>query len=146
MKTLMKYALRGVVVTLVSLSACLQPKVTDVGSVSLNGRWQYSAVQNDGTGSTLRGTLMISQQSSASFQGSLDVTETSGATGEVRAMAGAVAGAASATTAIEFDAFLETAGRRHVARLSGDTLTGTWLRLSSQGVSASGTFTAVRVR
>ena len=103
----MKYARCALVVVLLSLSGCLQPSVTDVRSVSLSGRWQYSAMQNDGTGGTLRGTLVISQQSGASFQGSLDVTETSGATGEIRAVAGAVSGAAPATTAIEFDAFLE---------------------------------------
>jgi hypothetical protein len=136
----------GLLAALLSLSACLKPTDTGVGAVSLAGRWQYSAIQNDATGGTLRGTLVIAQQSGASFQGSLDVTETSGATGEVRSIAGTVSGAAPTGGTIDFDAFLETAPRRHVARLVGDTLSGTWLRLSNQGVSASGTFIARRIR
>jgi hypothetical protein len=144
---LMRRTIRsGFIVALISISGCLQPTDVAGSAVSLAGRWQYSAVQNDAAGATLRGTLVIAQQSGASFQGSLDVTSTSNATGEVRSIAGTVSGAALTGGAIDFDAFLETAPRRHVAKLVGDTLSGTWLRLSDQGVSASGTFTARRIR
>jgi hypothetical protein len=143
----MRRAIRcGFLMALVSIAGCLQPTDTAGTSVPLTGRWQYSARQNDAAGATLIGTLVIAQQSGASFQGSLDVTSTNGATGEVRSIAGTVSGAAPTGGAIDFDAFLETTARRHVARLVGDTLSGTWLRLGDQGVSASGTFTARRIR
>jgi hypothetical protein len=133
-------------VAVLALGACLQPTDTGVSSVSLAGRWQYSAVQTGVSGGTLNGTLVIGQQSGASFQGSLEVTSTSAETGEIRSFAGTVSGSAPVVGAIDFDVFLEQMPRRHVAQLIGDTLSGTWLRLSEQGLSASGTFSAHRLR
>jgi hypothetical protein len=103
-------------------------------------------VQTGASGGTLNGTLVIGQQSGASFQGSLEVTSTSAETGEVQSFAGTVSGSAPTVGAIDFDVFLEPLPRRHVARLVGDTLSGTWVRLSGQGVVASGTFFAHRLR
>lgn len=131
--------------TLLPLTACLQPTDTGVASVSLAGRWQYSAVQTGAAGGTMNGTLVIGQQTGAGFQGSLEVTSTSAETGEIRSLAGTVSGSAPAVGAIDFDVFLEQLPRRHVAHLAGNTLSGTWLRLSEGGVSASGTFSAHRL-
>jgi hypothetical protein len=89
--------------------------------------------------------LVIAEQSGASFQGSLEVTSTIAATGEVRSIAGTVSGSAPADGTIDFDVFLEQQPRRHVGQLVGETISGTWLRLSGQGASASGTFTAHRI-
>lgn len=130
--------------TLIGLAGCLQPTDTGISSVSLAGRWQYSAVQTGASGATANGTLVIGEQSGASFQGSLEVTSTSAETGEVRSIAGTVSGSAPAVGAVDFDVFLEQQPRRHVGRLAGETITGTWLRLSADGVSASGTFSAHR--
>ncbi|MEO8335285.1 MAG: hypothetical protein ABI664_09940 [bacterium] len=47
---------------------------------------------------------------------------------------------------IDFDVFLELQPRRHVAQLAGDSLIGTWVRLSDQGIAASGTVQARRAR
>ncbi len=129
-----------------SLAACLQPTDTGVSSVSVAGRWQYSAVQTGASGATMNGTLVIGQQSGAGFQGSLEVTSTNAETGETRSVAGTVSGSAPAAGAIDFDVFLEPMPRRHVAQLVGDTISGTWVRLSVDGVSASGTFSAHRLR
>ena len=93
----------------------------------------------------MSGILLIAQQSGPGFQGSLEVTSTSAETGEIRSSAGTVSGSATAIGAIDFDAFLEQVPRRHVAQLTGNTLSGTWVRLSDSGVSASGTFTAHRI-
>ena len=131
--------------TLLVTTACLQPTDTGISSVSLSGRWQYSAVQTGASGGTSTGTLVIGQQSGASFHGSLDVTSTSAETGEVRSVAGTVSGSAPANGAIDFDVFLEQQPRRHVGQLIGETITGTWLRLAQDGGSASGTFTARRL-
>jgi len=130
---------------MLSLTACLQPTDTGVSSVSLAGRWQYSAEQTGASGGTMSGTMVIEQQSGAGFQGSIQVTTTSAANGEVKSIAGTVSGSAPAGGAIDFDVYLEQEPRRHVARLSGDEITGTWVRLSEGGVSASGTFSARRL-
>jgi hypothetical protein len=130
---------------LLALTACLQPTDAGIASVSLSGRWQYSAVQTGASGGTASGTLVIGQQSGASFQGSLDVTSRSAETGEVRSIAGTVSGSAPASGAIDFDVFLEQQPRRHVGQLVGETISGTWLRLSPDGTSASGTFSARRL-
>jgi hypothetical protein len=130
---------------LLPLGACLQPTVTGAASVSLAGRWQYSAVQSGASGGTMNGTLVIGEQSGASFHGSLEITLTSAETGEIRSIAGTVSGSSPATGAVDFDVFLEQQPRRHVAQLTGNTLTGTWLRLSEGGVPASGTFSAHRI-
>jgi hypothetical protein len=131
--------------TLLPMTACLQPTDTGIASVSLSGRWQYSAIQTGASGGTASGTLVIGQQSGASFHGSLDVTARSAATGEVRSIAGTVSGSAPANGAIDFDVFLEQQPRRHVGQLVGETISGTWLRVSSDGAAVSGTFTASRI-
>ena len=131
--------------SLIPLAACLQPTDTGVASVSLAGRWQYSAVQSGVSGGTMTGTLVIGQLSGSSFHGSLEVTSTSAETGEIRNIAGTLSGSTTALGAIDFDVFLEQLPRRHVAQLTGNTLSGTWLRLSEGGVSASGTFSAHRL-
>jgi hypothetical protein len=126
------------------LAGCLQPTDTGVSSVSVAGRWRYSAVQTGPLGETLEGTMIISQ-SGSSFQGSLSVTSTSAETGEIRSLAGTVSGSAATASAIDFDVSLEQMPRRHVGQLAGDMLSGTWLRPSDQGVAASGTFSARRL-
>lgn len=131
---------------LLSMIGCLQPTDTGVSSVSLAGRWQYSATQAGASMNTLNGTLLISQQSGASFQGSLSVSSTNTETGETRSIAGTLSGSAPTVGAIDFDVSLEQLPRRHVGQLVGETLSGTWLQLSEQGVAASGTFRAQRVK
>jgi hypothetical protein len=128
------------------LAGCLRPTDVGVSAVSLMGRWQYSAAESGASGTTLSGILVVSQQSGASFQGSLSVTSTSVETGENRSLAGTVSGSAATSSAIDFDVSLEQDPRRHVGQLVGDTLSGTWLRLSAQGVAASGTFIARRLK
>jgi hypothetical protein len=130
---------------LLSMVACLQPTDTGVSSVSLAGRWQYSATEAGASPRNLNGTLVISQQSGASFQGTLSVSSTNTETGETQSLAGTVSGSAPKAGAIDFDVSLEQLPRRHVGQLVGETLTGTWLRLSEQGVAATGTFSARRL-
>lgn len=127
-----------------SIVGCLQPTDTGVSSISLAGRWQYSAQQSGGSNVTLNGTMEI-EQSRSGFQGSLEVISTSAETGESRSVAGTLSGSAPASDAIDFDVFFEEAPRRHVARLVGDVLNGTWIRVSADGVPASGTFSARRL-
>jgi len=126
-------------------AACLQPTATGVTSVSLAGRWQYSATQIGAGAETMNGILVIGEQAGARFQGSIEVTSTNSETGEIRTLAGTVSGSAPTPEAIDFDIILEQTPRRHVANLTGDALSGTWVRLSETGISASGRFSAHRL-
>jgi hypothetical protein len=129
----------------ICLTACLQPTDTTTGSISLSGRWQYSAQQSGAGGTTLSGTMTIEPRASSGFQGSVDAVATSQETGESRNVAGTVSGTAPTADAIDFDVYLEQLPRRHVGQLVGDKLSGTWIRLSADGTTASGTFTARRL-
>jgi len=139
---------RLVVLSAVSLlTACLQPTDTQVDSVSLAGRWQYTAQQNGTTITMLAGTMIIEQHAGAAgFQGYLNVVSTSAETGEGRSVAGTLSGSAASANAVDFDVFLEPVARRHVAHLAGDMLTGTWVRVADDGLSASGSFSAKRIQ
>ena len=128
------------------LGGCLQPTDGGGSCITLAGRWQHVATETGATGSSFNGVLILSQGSSAAFRGSLDGTSVSLITGESKAVAGTVSGSASAPETIDFDVALETGPRRHVGQLAVDTLSGTWLKLSGQGGSTSGTFSAVWIR
>lgn len=127
------------------LSACLQPTDTTTGSISLTGRWAYSAQQSGVAGTTLSGTMTIEPRASSGFQGSVEAVATSAETGESRNVSGPVSGTAPTADAIDFDVYLEQLPRRHVGQLVGDKLSGTWIRISADGTTASGTFTARRL-
>jgi hypothetical protein len=72
----------------------------------------------------------------------LEVQETD-AVGVQRSRAGAATGRALATPSVDFDALLSATPRRHVARIVGDAMEGTWVE-SSAGSVITGTFRAVR--
>ena len=130
---------------LLVVAGCLQPAVSDIPAVSLSGRWQYTAVETGVTGGTILGVLTIEQSSSASFEGSLEGSSKSAATGETRTFAATISGSAPARGAIDFDVLAESEPRRHVGQIEAGVLSGTWLRLSGAGISASGTFSMRRI-
>jgi hypothetical protein len=127
-------------------SACLRPTDATTSSVAMTGRWDYSTVQSGTPRETMTGTLLIDHQVGASIQGTVDVTARNVETGAVRSVVGTISGSAAEAGSIDFDVFLELKPRRHVAQLAGDSLIGTWVRLSDQGIAASGTFSARRAR
>ena len=122
---------------------------TDPGTagVAVTGSWRYAGRQASPADAELTGTLSFTQQSGASVAGALDFVE-SDARGQQRRLAGPVAGRTVDSTTVDVDVTLGAVTRRHVGRVKGDSLTGTWIEQPAAGgpPTASGTFRAARVR
>jgi hypothetical protein len=132
------------IVTSGLLSACLKSTAPQDSLVQLSGSWNYSGVQTGPVQETLSGTLTISRESGASFQGRLDLVGVNSQSGQARVLGGLVSGSESATDIIDFDADLESSPRRHVGHIVADTITGTWIGSSPDGTMSSGTFRVER--
>jgi hypothetical protein len=124
-------------------AGCLRSTAPQPSVIQLNGTWKYTGVQTQPVRETLTGTLTISRESGASFQGKLDLLATNEQSGQNTVLAGLVSGAESDGNVIDFDADLETV-RRHVGQIVADTITGTWIGSSSNGIMSSGTFRVER--
>ena len=133
-----------VLVTSGLLSACLKSTAPQESLVRLNGSWSYTGVQSGPVQETLSGTLTISRESGASFQGRLDLVGFNPQSGQTRVLGGLVSGSESATNVVDFDADLESSPRRHVGQIVADTITGTWIGSSPDGTMSSGTFRVER--
>jgi hypothetical protein len=125
--------------------ACLGP--TDPGKmgVPVIGGWNYVATQGSPSAAQLNGALAFSGQTGAEISGTLDVVEI-GLGGQQRRLAGPVSGRTVDSTTLDFDMLLGAVARRHVGKVRGDSLTGTWVETPLEGglPSASGTFRASR--
>jgi hypothetical protein len=126
------------------LSACLKSTAPQDSLVQLSGSWNYSGVQTGPVRETLSGTLTISRESGASFQGRLDLVGVNAQSGQTRVLGGLVSGSESASDVIDFDADLESSPRRHVGQIVADTISGTWIGSSPDGTVSSGTFRVER--
>jgi hypothetical protein len=126
------------------LSACLKSTAPQDSLAQLSGSWNYTGVQTGPVQETLSGTLTISRESGASFQGRLDLVGVNSQSGQARVLGGLVSGSESATDIIDFDADLESSPRRHVGHIVADTITGTWIGSSPDGTMSSGTFRVER--
>lgn len=141
--------LRGVLIAVMLsasalLSACLRSTEAQPSLLQLAGSWSYSGEQTSPVREILTGTLKISSESGMSFQGRLDIVGVNSQTDQSRALGGLVSGTEQASNVIDFDADLESTPRRHVGQLVADTITGTWVGASPNGVMSSGTFRAER--
>jgi hypothetical protein len=124
-------------------AGCLRSTAPQPSVIQLNGTWKYTGVQTQPVRETLTGTLTISRESGASFQGRLDLLATNEQSGQNTVLAGLVSGTESDGNVIDFDADLETV-RRHVGQIVADTITGTWIGSASNGIMSSGTFRVER--
>ena len=131
--------LRLVGAILLGAAACGSP-LDEGPSPELRGTWRYVATQAS-PAAELTGTLTITRQRGVTFEAELEAQERDGQ-GSLRTFSGIVAGRTLGADGIDFDAFLELTPRRHVGRLRGDTIAGTWAELDV--VSRTGTFTALR--
>lgn len=141
--------LRGVLIAVMLaasalLSACLRSTEAQPSLLQLAGSWSYSGEQTSPVREILTGTLDISSESGMSFQGRLDIVGVNSQTSQTRALGGLVSGTEQASNVIDFDADVESTPRRHVGQLVADTITGTWVGASPNGVTSSGTFRAER--
>lgn len=116
-----------------------------VALVNVRGTWSYAAVQA-GEPVTTEGTLVLSQDSTVRFSGTLDASERD-TRGDVRRVIGVVSGRTVDATVVDFDMVLDpTLSRHHTGEIHGDSLSGTWVELTDRGVVASGTYHARRTR
>ncbi len=125
-------------------AACASPAGADGGAAELRGTWTYQAQQNAPVLS-LAGTMVISGESGRSFSGQLQVIETNQA-GVQRQLSGIVTGTMPKAGTVDFDAFLQQEGRRHVGRVAGDSIAGSWVDDSGGDIPLTGTFTLRRLQ
>jgi len=124
-------------------AGCLRSTAPQPSVIQLNGTWKYTGVQTQPVRENLTGTLTISRESGASFQGRVDLVATNEQNGQNTVLGGLVSGTESDGNVIDFDADLETV-RRHVGQIVADTITGTWIGSASNGIMSSGTFRVER--
>ncbi|MGH7701377.1 MAG: hypothetical protein ACREMJ_12770 [Gemmatimonadales bacterium] len=125
------------------VAACDQPMSgSGAPPVVLGGAWEYDAVQTSPVAAVLTGTLDVTGQQGADFEGTLEATETEGQ-GGVRQLAGPVSGRALDAATVDFDAYFGLSGRRHLGTVTADTIRGAWVEIAGAEAS-SGSFVAVR--
>jgi hypothetical protein len=124
-------------------AGCLRSTAPQPSLIQLNGSWKYTGVQTQPVRETLTGTLTVTRESGASFQGQLQLLTTNEQTQQTTVLTGPVSGSESNGNVIDFDADLE-AVRRHVGQIVADTITGTWIGSASNGIMSSGTFRVER--
>jgi hypothetical protein len=138
-------AVLGAVALAALAAACASPTESGPPPIDLLGEWAYVAEQDD-PAAHLEGTLRIVRQRGRGVEGELVVTETSAGTQFSRS--GIVSGRILETTIIDFDVYLDGEGipRRHVGRLTTDSMAGDWLDMpGAPGMpSAAGVFRAAR--
>jgi hypothetical protein len=125
------------------VAGCLRSTAPQPSVIQLNGTWKYTGAQTQPVRETLAGTLTISRESGASFQGQLVLLATNEQSGQTTSLNGLVSGTESNGSVIDFDADLD-AVRRHVGQIVADTITGTWIGSASNGIMSSGTFRVER--
>jgi len=111
-----------------------QEEVADV-----RGTWHYSGDQA-APALTLEGTLTINAQTADVIAGQLSWQEQDPG-GGTRVDGGPVSGRVIGLADVDFDVLLPGSERRHVGRISGDSIRGAWIDLLS---GRSGEFLAVR--
>jgi len=123
------------------LSACVSPTAAPD---TVNEQWRYVGSQRVPNTLHLDGALRITRRTGERFEGSLDLRRTD-ALGQAERVTGLVSGRSTGTT-LDFEAMLDGAVIRHIGRVRGDSITGTWLDDDSGGAAVvSGAFTLVRV-
>lgn len=133
-------ALRAIaIVGLVAAAACGSAG-TDVGNAAaLEGAWHYVGTQTSGDRISYDGTVTVTQASGADFTGDFDASSST-PQGVVVRVNGVITGRAD-NGAIDFDLQLSSDTRRHVGRVKGDSITGTW---ANDDLSSIGSFTMAR--
>jgi hypothetical protein len=126
----------------IAVLACSNPTDEGPARFPLARDWQYSAEQRAPGFLRVNGSVRISSQSGTRFDGSVDVVELDD-TGVADRRVGLLGGRFQDSVTVDFDIRLESEIRRHVGRVSADTISGEWA-LTSGGSASGGTFRMVR--
>jgi hypothetical protein len=126
-------------IILLGVAACGSP-LDEGPSHELRGSWRYVATQVS-PAAELTGTLTVTRQRGVTFEAELEAQERD-RQGTLRTLSGIVAGRTVGPDGVDFDAFFDLSARRHVGRLEGDSIAGTWAEVDV--VTRTGTFTAWR--
>jgi hypothetical protein len=129
-------------VAAITASACSNPVSTCSQSNVVSGQWTYSATRESPVAGTITGTLVLQSMNCVDVQGVIDVVEVL-TTGETQHLAGPVSGTVVDSTVVRFEAVLGGGSREHFARLSGDSLSGTWIE-TAVGAPGAGPFSGRR--
>lgn len=125
-------------------AACATPVDTGPSPIDLVGSWTYAGL--DASRLQLAGTFVVGKQTGRTFAGRAELTQRTPG-GAVSILSGGVAGRVVDAAAVDFDVAVDQAGtRHHLGRLSGDSISGTWVEADDMGVVSSGTFTLKRSR
>ena len=123
-------------------SACENATATCDTSNAVAGQWSYRATRESPVPGTITGTLVLQSMNCVDLQGVIDVVEVL-TTGETQHLAGPVSGTLVDSTLVRFEATLGGGSREHFARLSGDSLSGTWIETAA-GTGGAGPFSGRR--
>ena len=136
-----RIAVMSLLVVLVA-SACENATATCDKPNVVSGQWAYRATRESPVPGTITGTLVLQSMNCVDLQGVIDVVEVL-TTGETQHLAGPVSGTLVDSTLVRFEATLGGRSREHFARLSGDSLSGTWIE-TAVGAGGAGPFTGRR--
>ena len=136
-----RLAVVSLAITLLS-SACENATATCDTPNAVSGQWTYRATRESPVPGTITGTLVLQSMNCVDLQGVIDVVEVL-TTGETQHLAGPVSGTLVDSTLVRFEATLNGGSREHFARLSGDSLSGTWIE-TAVGTGGAGPFTGRR--
>lgn len=127
----------AVVILLAAGCGSLTDPCHDPGVIS---SWRYAGVQDVPEEANLTGTLSM-REACGMITGELDLVEVDGF-GQSRRLAGPLTGRVVDAGLVRFDVLFDGVVRQHLARMSGDSLVGTWLALSDgAGQAWTGSFT-----
>jgi hypothetical protein len=122
------------------LAACDAGTSLDEDAIDMQGTWSFVATQSTPP-LDFQGSLSITEQDGANFSGRIELQEKD-AQGTIRNRVGVVSGRIIADDAVDFDAFIGTEPRRHVARVASDSMSGSWAE--SAQLPLTGKFSARR--
>jgi hypothetical protein len=123
------------------LIACDSPSAGDGGAFDVQGNWRYEATQTL-PALDIEGALQITEQNGGNFTGTVAFTETD-VQGTQHSRTGAINGRFVGNTVVDIDVHVDAQVRRHVARMSADSMNGTWNVTGT--ASLTGSFTARRL-
>lgn len=133
---------------LLAIAAAACATATDLGrpGIPVLGVWTYAGTRVSPNAATLSGSIAFNAQSGASISGAVDFVETD-AVGQQRRVSGPFAGITVDSTTLDFEVVIGTLHRRHIGRVNGDSVTGTWVESGDGGLPvASGTFRGAKGR